>query len=178
VESDTVAELLQAAYNERQRLESLLHSDPVFQKLRAVRRIIDLYQHATQPPAPADPILRPDPQRSISRPYASPDQPAKISHPRSDPPSRISRSRWKRGDSQSSRIQAAAADYLRQKGKRATGGEIYKAIAAKGIEVGGRDRTAVVCARLSRAPAIFDHHTPEGYGLREWSDAGAPRKDG
>ena len=68
---------------------------------------------------------------------------------------------------------------MRRMGKRATGGEIYNAIVETGVEISGSStrRSGIVCARLSRAPAIFDH-TPEGYGLREWSDSDTGRKHG
>jgi hypothetical protein len=58
--------------------------------------------------------------------------------------------------SQTSRIQAAAVDYLRQKGKRATGGEIYQAIASNGIEVTGKKPVTTGCARLN-ASKVFDY---------------------
>ena len=173
-----VADLLQAAHKERQRLESLLRSDPDFQKLEEVRRIIDLYEQEVQDPARVDPILCPDLQGSIPRTAPLPDQPAKTSRPaaHSDPPDRISSRRWTWGNSQSSRIRAATVEYLREKGKRARGGEIYKAIASKGVEVSSKKPVAVVCARLT-ASAIFDR-TSEGYGLREWSDRSSPHNDG
>jgi hypothetical protein len=164
VESDMVADILQAAYQERQRLESLLRSNADFQKLEEVRRIIDLYEQPDeqppQNPAPADPIVHPTPLGSTFRAARSPD--------------RISRRRWRWGYSPTSQISAEAAHYLRITGERATSGEIYKAIASKGVEVGGKKPGSVVSARLS-ASEIFDR-TPEGYGLREWLDGGAPRK--
>jgi hypothetical protein len=85
-----------------------------------------------------------------------------------DPPQRT-RPRWTWTHSQSSQIRVEAADYLRQRGKRATGGEIYKAIASRGVKVSGKQPSSRVCATLS-ASDIFDHSS-EGYGLREWSDS-------
>jgi hypothetical protein len=176
VESDSVADLLRAAYKERQRLEALLRSNPDFQKLQGVRRIIALYDHEGQGSSPGDPIPRPDQRGSTSHPAAASDHRAEISRPviRPEPSVRVARPRWTKGNSQSAKIRAATADYLRQKGKRATGGEIYKAITAQGIKVGGKDPAAGVTARISAASAIFDH-TPEGYGLREWSNGGSPQ---
>jgi hypothetical protein len=43
------------------------------------------------------------------------------------------------------------------------------------VVVGGKDPAAGVTARIS-ASAIFDH-TPQGYGLREWTGGGAQRND-
>jgi hypothetical protein len=172
-----VREILETAYQERLRLELALRSNPDFQKLEAVHRLINLYEHQAQVPVAADPILRPDRRGNNARPSPSPDQPAQISDsvPRPDPADRISRRRWTWGNSQTSQIQAAAAAYLRTTGKRATGGEIYKAIASEGVEVGGKKPATVVCARLTSSP-IFDR-TPKGYGLREWSDGPPARID-
>jgi hypothetical protein len=177
MEADMVAEILLAAYQERQRLESLLRTNPEFQKLEGVRRIIDLYEQATQALAPAVSILRPDPPESNSRPALPPDQPANISRPsaHSEQSDRTSRRRWTWGDSQSAHIRDAAAEYLRGKGRRATSGEIYEAIASKGIEIGSRHPGSYVAGRLSAASGIFDH-SPDGYGLREWREHG-PSED-
>jgi hypothetical protein len=173
VDSSKVPNILQAAYHERDRLVSSLRSHPHFPKLEAVLRIIDLYEPEADARARTGPIANPDPRDGICR---SPPQPAKIfSPPPSNLADRASRPRWKKGCSQSSRIRAAAVEYLRQKGKRATGREIYQAIASNGIEVTGKKPVATVCARLS-ASEIFDC-SPEGYGLREWSDTGASGKD-
>jgi hypothetical protein len=96
-------------------------------------------------------------------------QDASVKPPDSTP--RASRLGGTRGDSTTSRILPEAAQYLMSRGKRATGRQIYEAIVLKGIDVGGKEPIAGVCARLSVSP-IFDH-TPEGYGLREWSDSGS-----
>jgi hypothetical protein len=170
VESNKVPNILQAAYDERERLVSSLRSHPDFLKLEAVLRIIDVYEPEAEARARADPIVTPDPREDISRPAPQPEKTSPT--PRSDLPQTTSRRHWKRGDSQSARIRAAAADYLRQKGKRAKGGEIYHAIASNGVEVSGKKPVAYVCARLS-ASEMFDHSPMGGYGLREWTDTSA-----
>jgi hypothetical protein len=123
---------------------------------------------APEPKPHADPILRRDPSTELPHRVPSPD----ISHPIPDTP-RISPRGWTWTNSQTSRIRAAAADYLRKIGKRAHGGEIYRAIVSEGVKVNGSNPTATVSARMSTSP-IFDR-TREGYGLREWADASARR---
>jgi hypothetical protein len=62
-------------------------------------------------------------------------------------------------------------------GKRATSGQIYRAILGKGVEVRGNNPSAVVAAQLTACGAVFDHIKREGYGLREWSNGDAPPKN-
>jgi hypothetical protein len=180
VESKTRPEILQVAIEERYRLEAVLRSNSDFRRLEAVRRVVELYERAE--PTRVDPVVNCDLPVSTVRPdpVPNPDQPEIIqaSDPQTTPDSRLRprRRRWTLADSQTSRIRDAAADYLRTKGGRAKGGEIYKAIASKGVEVSAKKPVAVVCARLTASP-IFDR-TSEGYGLREWSDRSSPHNDG
>jgi hypothetical protein len=175
-------DILQAAIEERYRIEAVLRSNPDFQRLEAVRRVIALYEGVAQVPTRVNPVANYDLPEGTVRPgpVPNPDQPTIIqaSDPHTPPDSSIRprRRRWTWEDSQTSQIRAAACDYLQTIGRRAKSGEIYKAIASKGVVIDGKKPTAIVCARMS-ASAIFDR-TPEGYGLTEWSDAGAPRKDG
>jgi hypothetical protein len=82
-------------------------------------------------------------------------------------PTKTSRGGWKWGDSQSSRIRNAAADYLREKGEPATGPEICDAIMKMGVSIKGQRSEKAVTAKLR--PPLFDH-TRDGYILPEWSN--------
>ena len=63
-------------------------------------------------------------------------------------PTKTSRGGWKWGDSQSSRIRNAAADYLREKGEPATGPEICDAIMKMGVSIKGQRPEKAVTAKL------------------------------
>jgi hypothetical protein len=90
-------------------------------------------------------------------------------------PKGASQGGWTKGNSESARICAGAAEYLRETGRRARSGEIYKALVAKGVSVGGTKPFARVSSRLGRSP-LFDR-TRDGYGLREWSNGPGPLLD-
>jgi hypothetical protein len=176
MESAMNPEILQAAIEERYQLEARLRSNPDFRRLEAVRRIIALYAPGAEIPVPIDPILSPEPAGSVRRPAPTlnpdPSPTNSFSSPTpSDPQRRSGQGLWVWGNSQASRIKGAAAEHLMETRKRATGGEIYKAIRAKGIEVRGEKPSATVSACLTSSP-VFDHIRGEGYGLREWSNGG------
>jgi hypothetical protein len=65
-------------------------------------------------------------------------------------------------------------EYLKQKGKRANSGEIYRAIVGMGVIIKGDKPATRVAARLRYASEIFDHVRGEGFGLRAWSNGSAP----
>jgi hypothetical protein len=69
--------------------------------------------------------------------------------------------------SRTSVITNAAAEYLRQKGSRATSGEILKELTDRGIQVGGKDPSKVTSSYLSHSP-LFNNIPGQGYGLAEW----------
>jgi hypothetical protein len=84
-----------------------------------------------------------------------------------------SRGGWTKGNSTSAQIRAGAVEYLRQKGARAKGSEIWEALKAKGMIISTKDPSALVSSRIGRSP-LFDH-TYLGYGLREWDGGDGPR---
>ena len=91
---------------------------------------------------------------------------------RGDPATKSPRGGWTKGNSTSAQIRTGAVEYLRQKGARASGREIWEVLKAKGIVIKAKDPSALVSSRIGRSP-LFDH-TYAGYGLREWSDRQAP----
>jgi hypothetical protein len=66
--------------------------------------------------------------------------------------------------------------YLREINRHASGGEICRAILAKGIEVGGKKPSATVTAQLTGSHLF--HHTDQGYGLTEWLNGRTARPNG
>jgi hypothetical protein len=69
------------------------------------------------------------------------------------------------GDGQAAQIRTLAAAYLRQKGGRASAGEIYRHLVAKGVRINALRPTSVVSSRLSRSPMFDNIATEGGYGL-------------
>jgi hypothetical protein len=182
MESKMAPDILQAAIEERYRLEALLRSNLAFQQFEAVCRVIGLYERVAEVPAGADPVANSDLSGRTDRPdpVPNPDLPTII--PSSDPSTlpdplvRRRRGGWTWYDSETTRIRNAAVEYLRKKGCRAKGTEISSALASNGVKINSQKPSSVVAARLTASP-LFDH-TPDGYGLREWSNGRAPRNDG
>lgn len=135
-------ELLHAARAEEQALEAQLAGLPVFQRLQAVRRIIELYANGSTEPVRAV-ALKPSPHGQ--------------------------------GKSQTAIILAAAVAHLRESGKRATSGALVRALAEKGVQVGGKKPSATLASYLSHS-ALFDNVAGEGYGLKDWGPAPGDEK--
>jgi hypothetical protein len=60
MESHLMSDILQAAIEERYRLEAVLRSNSDFQRLEAVRRVIALYEGVVQVPTRVDPVANYD----------------------------------------------------------------------------------------------------------------------
>ena len=73
--------------------------------------------------------------------------------------------------SKTKEVVAAAVTYFRRTRQRATSGEVVKALANMGVDVGGNKPGSSMSAYLSNNPRIFDNVKGEGYGLKEWTDA-------
>jgi hypothetical protein len=91
--------------------------------------------------------------------------------------------------SMSSTVSEVAAEFLQQKGSRASSGEIFEVLRAKGIDIPGTKPTAVVASYLSHSARFDNIRGQGGYGLAEWSQAqtetpnseplfGAPKTNG
>ena len=164
-------DFLQAALEEFYRLEVLLRANPDFQRHEALRRAIALYTPEAQSIVPLDPLAHRIPsatKTTLPTPGPTSSTLTPPTYPDPSPRSRAGRYTWT--NSQQSRIREAAAAHMKQTGHRQTGGQIYKAILSKGVEVQGKKPAAVVSAALTSSPD-FDHITRQGYGLAEWSNA-------
>jgi hypothetical protein len=64
-------------------------------------------------------------------------------------------------------------NYLREKGARATSGELVKALASRGIDLGG-DKAAWKLSSILSGANHLDNVRGEGYGLKEWSKPNGP----
>ncbi|MBV9014207.1 MAG: hypothetical protein JO058_00970 [Alphaproteobacteria bacterium] len=77
--------------------------------------------------------------------------------------------------SKTAKIVEGAKDYLRSKGARAQTTELYRALQARGIEVGGKDPLKTTASYLSHS-GEFNNVPGQGYGLKEWPSAAQPSK--
>lgn len=75
----------------------------------------------------------------------------------------------KKADSLTSRAEAAAIAYLKDKGTRAQSHEILKAVISQGVEFAMKNPVATLSSILSNSPE-FDNvrGVGKGYGLAEW----------
>jgi hypothetical protein len=138
MESNRSPSVLQFALEEERRLVSVLRSNPDFQQLMQVRRVIALWRQTDEPPAGRDQIITsnlsehaiPDdrvygPQPPKFNSLWDPAAPVRAARPR--------RGRWTWRRSVTAEIRREAEAYLRQKGQRAHGKEIWSALAFKGL---------------------------------------------
>jgi hypothetical protein len=142
-------DMLRMAKLERQRLEAQLADSPVYRRLEAVKRLIELYEADA---AEARPVM--------ATTQATSTAVARLQRPHG---------------ARTSAITAAAEQYLRQKGNRATSGEILRVLNAQGIDVGGKKPSATLASYLSNSKD-FDNVAGQGYGLVVW--AGRPPRAG
>jgi hypothetical protein len=165
MESKPNPSLLDFALDEERRLATALEANS--QQLIQVRRVIAVYRDIeekqgdaalrgqTGAPDAGEPVVRDDPQDII----AALDPPV-------DRSARRRRGRWTWKRSATTEIRRRAEAYLRQKGQRANGPEIARALISQGLRIDGKKPGAVVCARLTSS-RLFDH-TEAGYGLADW----------
>jgi hypothetical protein len=70
-------------------------------------------------------------------------------------------------NSDTSKVLAGAAEYLRLIGRRATSREILEALSARGIKLNAKDPMTSVSSSLSHSP-MFNNVLGLGYGLADW----------
>jgi hypothetical protein len=66
-------------------------------------------------------------------------------------------------------VEAVAVEYLKQKGRRATSGELLVPILAKGIGVTGQMPSKTIASYLSTSKRFDNVAAFGGYGLVEWN---------
>lgn len=141
--------IVQAARIEEQRLRAELESHPLFRKLEAVRSLITLYEDVVvQHDAPINADARQMQNRVSSR------LPAK--------------------GSKTATVGEAAADYLRQVGRRAQSRELAQAVEKAGVVLSGKNPIGGVSSALSHN-SLFDNVLGQGYGLKEWGGGSGPK---
>jgi hypothetical protein len=124
IESNLTPKILQALIAERYRLEALLRPNPVYQRLEAVRRMIETWER-TSKVTPLEPVANFDPSEGIVPPHVEHNSgyvpriraPAITVLP--DPPTSSRRGSWSYTNSKASHMRAAVAEYLEEIGRRA-----------------------------------------------------------
>jgi hypothetical protein len=135
-------DLLKAAEAEEQSLLAALRLTPLYQRLEAVRGVISAYNGG----ATVTPVARVRPRLT-------------------DASGTIALG-GERG-TKTAAIINGAVQMLRSKGKRATSGEITKALEAKGVVAAGTS-SKLVSSYLSNSLLFDNDQDKGGYGLKEW----------
>lgn len=145
------SDFVEAARRERQRLFAELRQNPTFNQWWALRNLLQAYNVAMEDGGAPESVHRGQ-------------NPAAVNEPR---PSAAVRPEQRRAGSRSAQIEAAAAAWFRQHGKRAQSLEIMRALEQQGFEFTGAKPTAALASVLSHS-ALFNNVRGEGYGLAEW----------
>jgi hypothetical protein len=178
MESHMTLDILHSALEELYRVELRLRANPDFQRREALWRVIELYPqaedrlHRTDPAVASDLSVAPVSPENLSGTHQSSDPEMALTRPATvaDKPPTRRRGGWTKGDSKSSRMRDAAVAYLREIKRPASGGEICRALLAKGVEIGGRKPSATLACQLTGSHLFY--HTDQGYGLTEWLNNG------
>jgi hypothetical protein len=143
-------DFLEAARAEERRLLAELEAIPAYKRLKAVRATLDAY---TGEFAVTGGSMTTNVAAAPSRKDGKDDLDLAI--PNRQPQSK--RALWL----------DSATNYLREKGTRATSGELVAALTSRGIDIGGKNTAWKLSSILSGSP-LFDNVRGEGYGLTEW----------
>jgi hypothetical protein len=144
-------DFLEAARAEERRLLAELETTPAYKRLKAVRAILDAYTGEFAVTSNSMTIAV-----APSQEGGKGDRDLAIPDPGRQPQSK--RSIWLNG----------ATNYLRQKGARATSGELVEALTSRGIDLGSENPAWKLSSILSGSPDL-DNVRGKGYGLKEWS---------
>lgn len=142
------SDMLKAAEAEVKRLEAELAATPAYKKLQLAKQVVDLYRSESAP-KPSAHIRRPDPI-GLGVQY------------------------FQELGTKTARIEAAAVNYLKKKGSRATSGELLNAMTAAGIVIGGAEPNKALSSYLSNSKALNNVRELGGYGLQEWGHGKGP----
>jgi hypothetical protein len=142
--------MLEFAEAEVRRLQAELEKTPAYKRLKAAEGLIATY--------------RGNPE--VESPQAAPAEKIKLS----DRVERIVDDMIVQPHrTKTAQVEAAAAEYLTQKGRRATSGELLPSIVAKGIVVTGKTPSKTLSSYLSTSKRFDNIPGFGGYGLVEWN---------
>jgi outer membrane protein TolC len=135
--------MLEFAEAEVERLQAELEKTPAYKRLMAAKDLIATYRGNPEVAAPA------------AVPAAAP---AKFT-----PAEFVTMARTK-----TAQVDGAAAEYLAQRGRRATSGELLPVVQAKGITITGKTPSKTLSSYLSNSKRFDNVPGFGGYGLVEW----------
>jgi hypothetical protein len=144
------SEMLAAAKAEVERLEAELQATTAYQKLQLAKQVVALYDRI------------PSARFSIGGKPAAPSQ--VVSHITQD----------RALTTKTARIEATAANYLKEKGARAPASELLGPMHKAGIAIGGAEPVKALSAYLSSSKALNNVREFGGYGLAEWGNNRGP----
>lgn len=139
-------DILRSARKEEAELVKQLEHNPLYQRLVAVRQLIATYSATIPAPTPAPAVVAP---QQVVRRIAPAEMVEKVkAHIRST----------------INDFADAAEAVIQDRGRPVPRKELYDALVARGIEIGGKDPLNTMSARLYNSKRFTS--TPEGYVIR------------
>ena len=142
--------MLEIAEAEVKRLRAELEKTPAYKRLKAAENLIAAYRGNPEVESPAAPVLERAKRLELAERI-------------------VEDTILKPHRTKTAQVEAAAAEYLTQKGRRATSGEILPAVVAKGIQVTGKTPSKTLSSYLSTSKRFDNIPGFGGYGLVEWN---------
>ncbi len=147
--------MLKVAEAEVKRLEAELEKTPAYKRLQAAKNLIAVY--------------RGDPEVIADSEAAAAAKPARVRAVLTEPLENEIVPATK-----TAQVDAAAVEFLVNKGRRATSGEILPFVQAKGIEITGAVPAKTLASYLSRSKRFDNVQGFGGFGLVEWHGRRGP----
>lgn len=146
--------MLKALEAEERKLMAELEQTPAFRRLKLAQTMIAEYRNnpAARPADTTQPATAQVPQMTRGEALSRAMEPMIQAH-----------------RTKTAQVEAAAVEYLTQKGRRATSGEILPAVVSKGIAVTGKTPSKTISSYLSTSKRFDNHPALGGYGLVEWN---------
>ncbi|MGO6685368.1 hypothetical protein [Rhizobium leguminosarum] len=143
-------ELLDMAKREAAALRSALSKNPEFQKLQQVQKLIDTYETF-----------------EVESDKGLPETPYKEATAKSG------QQTGPRPGSKTSLVDEVVTNDLRERGRRASSGDLLPVVQAAGISLGGSIPSKTLASFLTNSKR-FNNVKGLGYGLVEWGDSNGP----
>jgi hypothetical protein len=146
--------MLKAAEAEVVRLEEELKKTPAYKRLQAAKNLIAVYRADPETVTPAAATQQPTPRYRPRVPLNDEVPPEE---------SEIVPA------TKTALVDAAVAEYLTRRGRRATSGELLPVVQAKGIVITGQVPAKTLSSFLSRSKRFDNVQGFGGFGLVEWN---------
>ncbi|AWL94117.1 hypothetical protein CIT37_19585 [Bradyrhizobium ottawaense] len=148
--------MIEFAEAEVARLRAELEKTPAYKRLKAAEALISAYRgnpevqvaQTAAPAKPTEPALTAQTKDAVEQAI----EPIVTAH-----------------RTKTAQVEAAAAEYLTQRGRRATSGELLPYVQSKGIHVPGKMPSKTISSYLSTSKKFDNVPGFGGYGLVEWN---------